>query len=226
MGKQHNLCPQHSTSNKREVERVLSMGGTIVNNRVSVEPTAGRGGEAERGRGGTGGGLIACFKCLAYRASLYFVSGGGRSKVGMLLQGAWCAATVVLSCCLFSSSCQLSCIPLVALPTYHPSLFFVDDPFSCGVPSHLFTLFVCFLFSRNAVRGTNAIPTGCGVPDAHSDDRGPRLQAGAGGDRVASPGAQARGDLRAARRRCDVSNLENLDLRSEVACVRLPPCTR
>ncbi|CAN0161325.1 unnamed protein product [Ectocarpus sp. 4 AP-2014] len=35
MGKQHNLCPQHSTSNKKEVERVLSMGGTIVNNRVA-----------------------------------------------------------------------------------------------------------------------------------------------------------------------------------------------
>eukprot|EP00903_Cladosiphon_okamuranus_P013022 g12150.t1 len=35
MGNQHNLCPQHSTSNKREVERVLSMGGTIVNNRVA-----------------------------------------------------------------------------------------------------------------------------------------------------------------------------------------------
>ncbi|CAN0203911.1 unnamed protein product, partial [Hapterophycus canaliculatus] len=35
MGKTHNLCPQHSTSNKREVERVLSMGGTIINNRVA-----------------------------------------------------------------------------------------------------------------------------------------------------------------------------------------------
>ncbi|CBN79785.1 GJ12915 [Ectocarpus siliculosus] len=35
MGKQHNLCPQHSTSNEKEVERVLSMGGTIVNNRVA-----------------------------------------------------------------------------------------------------------------------------------------------------------------------------------------------
>ncbi|CAM9817983.1 unnamed protein product [Ectocarpus sp. 12 AP-2014] len=35
MGKQHNLCPQHSTSNAKEVERVLSMGGTIVNNRVA-----------------------------------------------------------------------------------------------------------------------------------------------------------------------------------------------
>ncbi|CAM9355726.1 unnamed protein product [Pylaiella littoralis] len=35
MGNTHNLCPQHSTSNQREVERVLSMGGTIVNNRVA-----------------------------------------------------------------------------------------------------------------------------------------------------------------------------------------------
>lgn len=36
MGNKHNLCPQHSTSNQREVDRVLSMGGTIVNNRVRV----------------------------------------------------------------------------------------------------------------------------------------------------------------------------------------------
>lgn len=35
MGNSHTLCTQHSTSNAREVERVLSMGGTIVNGRVS-----------------------------------------------------------------------------------------------------------------------------------------------------------------------------------------------
>lgn len=42
MGKQHNLCPQHSTSNEKEVERVLSMGGTIINNRVREREQRGR----------------------------------------------------------------------------------------------------------------------------------------------------------------------------------------
>ena len=213
MGKQHNLCPQHSTSNKREVERVLSMGGTIVNNRVSVEPTAGRWGEGRReGAGRDRGRVDRVFQVPGLPSELTFCFGGGRSKVGTLLQGAWCilAATVVLSCCLFSSACQrLSCIPLVALPTTR-RCFSSMIPFLAVYRATSSRYSFGFCFSRNAVRGTNAIPTGCGVPDADSDDRRPRLQAGAGGDRVASPGAQARGDLRAARRRCVVSNLESL----------------
>ena len=36
LGNKHTLCPQHSTSNAREVKRVISMGGTIVNGRVSA----------------------------------------------------------------------------------------------------------------------------------------------------------------------------------------------
>ncbi|CAM9312752.1 unnamed protein product [Choristocarpus tenellus] len=34
-GKMRTLCPQHSTQNEREVERVIAMGGTIINNRVA-----------------------------------------------------------------------------------------------------------------------------------------------------------------------------------------------
>ena len=41
LGNNHTLCPQHSTSNAREVKRVLSMGGTIVNGRVSAVREAG-----------------------------------------------------------------------------------------------------------------------------------------------------------------------------------------
>ena len=42
--------------------------------------------------------------------------------------------------------------------TYHPSLFFVDDPFSCGVPSHVFTLFVWFLFFPKRGSGHECYP--------------------------------------------------------------------
>eukprot|EP00904_Undaria_pinnatifida_P003865 jgi/Undpi1/1347/HiC_scaffold_11.g04739.m1 len=35
LGNKHTLCPQHSTNNAKEVKRVLSMGGTIVNGRVA-----------------------------------------------------------------------------------------------------------------------------------------------------------------------------------------------
>ncbi|CAM9549126.1 unnamed protein product, partial [Discosporangium mesarthrocarpum] len=33
-GKMHTLCPRHTTSNRREVERVIAMGGKIINGRV------------------------------------------------------------------------------------------------------------------------------------------------------------------------------------------------
>lgn len=62
---------------------------------------------------------------------------------------------------------------------------------------------MCHAAQRNATQPTHDTHTGCGLLDANSDHRGPGLQAGAGGYRVSPPGAEAGGDLRAARRRCD-----------------------